>query len=81
MIPENLSVHVDGQDITYQISIDPDQMDLIIASELRRCYEGLATNPIQWEERERTMEAILVVLEHYMTQSDYNEWYETIKEL
>ena len=81
MIPENLSIHVDGQDVTYQISIDPDQMDLIVASELRRCYESLARPFGDWPERIPTMEAILVVLEHYMTVDDYNEWYETIKEL
>jgi len=63
------------------LTLDPDEMDTIIASELRQCYESLATTPIQWDERERTMEAVLVVLEHYMAQDDYNAWYETIKEL
>ena len=81
MKPENLYVNIDGEEIKYQISIDPDQMDEIVASELRRCYVALAHPFGDWPERVATMEAVLVVLEHYMTEADYNEWYETIKEL
>lgn len=62
-------------------TIDPDEMDNLIAYELRQCYESLATTPIKWPEREPTMEAILVVLEHYMAKGEYDAWYETIKEL
>ena len=62
-------------------TIDPDEMDNLIAYELRQCYEGLATTPIQWKEREQTMDALLVVLDHYMPKAEYDAWYETIKEL
>ena len=62
-------------------TIDPDEMDNLIAYELRQCYESLATTPIKWKEREQTMDALLVVLDHYMTKDEYENWYESVKEL
>lgn len=67
---------------TIKFTIDPNEMDALVAQQLRDCYVSLANSPpIDWEERIPTMEAILVVLEHYMTPSEYDAWYETIKEL
>lgn len=66
---------------TLTLTVDPDEMDALVAQQLRDCYWALATPFGDWPERIPTMEAILVVLEHYMTEADYNDWYETIKEL
>ena len=66
---------------TLTFTVDPDEMDALVAQQLRACYESLAQPFGDWPERIATMEAILVVLEHYMAEKEYNEWYETIKEL
>ena len=62
-------------------TIDPDEMDNLIADELRQCYESMVTSPIKWVEKEGTLEALLVVLDHYMTKEEYEIWYDSIKEL
>ena len=68
---------------TITFTVDPDEMDELIAQELRECYVALAdqSHHINFKERVPTMEAILVVLDHYMTREAYETWYETIKEL
>ena len=68
---------------TITFTVDPDEMDELVAQELRDCYVALASqvNYINFKERVPTMEAILVVLDHYMTRYAYEAWYETIKEL
>ena len=62
-------------------TIDPDEMDALVAQQLRACYESLAHPFGDWPERIETMEAILVVLSHYMIHEDYEKWYDRIKEL
>lgn len=66
---------------TFTFTLDPDEIDKLIASELRQCYESMATSPINWAERKDTLEALLVVLDHYMAKDDYETWYESIKNL
>ena len=68
---------------TITFTIDPDEMDDLIAQELRECYVALADQShfINFKERVPTMEALLVVLEHYMPHDEFEAWYETIKEL
>jgi len=66
---------------TLTFTICPDEMDALVAQQLRACYESLAQPFGDWPERIPTMEAILVVLEHYMAPNEYEAWYETIKEL
>lgn len=66
---------------TLTFTIDPDEMDALVAQQLRECYESLAQPFGDWPERIPTMEAILVVLDHYMAPNEYEAWYETIKEL
>ena len=67
---------------TITLKFDDDEIDALVADQLRNCYESLANMPpVDWPERIPTMEAILVVLEHYMAENEYNEWYETIKDL
>ena len=81
MTPDNLWIDVDGKQIKYQISVDPDQLDLIIASELRRCYVDTMTTWRKEKDSPQLGEALLVVLQHFMTHSEFEDWYETIKEL
>lgn len=62
-------------------TLDPDELDALVALQLRECYKSLALPFGDWPERIATMEAILVVLDHYMVHDEYEAWYETIKEL
>lgn len=66
---------------TIKFTIDPDEMDALVAQQLRACYVDLANPFGDWPERKPTMEALLVVLEHYMPPNEYEAWYESIKEL
>lgn len=63
---------------TVTFTLDPDELDELIATELRRCYKDLATADIKWPEREPTMEAILVILGHYMTEPEFGAWKQSI---
>ena len=62
-------------------SIDPDEMDALVAQQLRASYIDMADQRFKWAERVPTMEAILVVLQHFMPVHEFEAWYETIKEL
>ena len=66
---------------TITLKFDDDEIDALVADQLRACYESLAQPFGDWPERIATMEAILVVLEHYMSPTDYEVFYEQIKDL
>ena len=63
------------------IEVDPDQMQMWIVNELKQCYIDHATNWKKEPDYTVLSDALLTVIEHYSVQSEYNEWYETIKEL
>jgi hypothetical protein len=67
---------------TITITIDPDEVDDLVASDLRRCYIDAKT---LWDHdtayNERLCDAILTVIEHYMPHAEFEAWYEEIKEL
>ena len=63
------------------IEVDPDQMQMWIVNELKQCYIDHATNWKKEPDYDVLSDALLTVIEHYSVQSEYNEWYETIKEL
>ena len=91
MKPEKLYVNIDGEEVEYDnadlktkitVTVDPDEVDDLVASDLRRCYVDAK---MFWDHdkayNERLCDAILTVLEHYMIQADFEAWYETIREL
>ena len=63
------------------VNIDPDQMDTWIEEDLRRCYVDARVHWHNEPDNDRLCEALLTVLDHYMWQSDFEAWYESIKEL
>ena len=63
------------------LSVDPDQMDLWVGEELRRCYVDARVHWHNEPDNERLCDALLTVIEHYMASSKFEAWYETIKEL
>ena len=63
------------------IEVDPDQLQMWVVNELKQCYTDHATHWKKEPDYEKLSDALLTVIEHYSVQSEYNEWYETIKEL
>lgn len=63
------------------IEVDPDQLQMWVVNELKQCYIDHATYWKKEPDYEKLSDALLTVIEHYSVQSEYNEWYETIKEL
>jgi hypothetical protein len=63
------------------IEVDPDQIQMWIVNELKQCYIDHAINWNKEPDYDVLSDALLTVIEHYSVQSEYNEWYETIKEL
>jgi len=63
------------------IDIDPDQMDTWVRNELRRCYTDNATVWHNEPNSERLGDALLTVIEHYSNLNEFENWYETIKDL
>ena len=63
------------------IEVDPDQMDMWIVNELKQCYIDHATRWKHEPDYEKLTDSLLTVIEHYSVQSEFNEWYESIKEL
>lgn len=62
-------------------TIDPDEMDKYIAADLRNCYVDNVTKWCNQPESEKLSDALLTVIEHYMAHSEYEDWYDTIKDL
>ena len=81
MKPSELVVKVDGEDVKYHIAIDPDQMDIIVQTELRRCYEDHVKFWRKELDFETLSDALLTVIRHYTSENEFEEWYETIKDL
>ena len=63
------------------IDINPDQMYMWIVNELKNCYIDQATCWKHEPDYEKLSDALLTVIQHYSVQSEFNEWYESIKEL
>ena len=63
------------------LTIDPDQMDQWIEQDLRRCYVDARVHWHNEPDNERLCDALLTVIQHYMSHDAFEQWYETIKEL
>ena len=63
------------------IEVDPDQMQMWVVNDLKQCYIDHATHWKKEPDYDMLSDALLTVIEHYSAPSEYNEWYETIKEL
>ena len=63
------------------LEIDPDQLEAWIRDELRRCYVDNATIFHKEKDSQQLGDALLTVIEHYSAPSEYDKWYEEIKDL
>jgi len=63
------------------IEVDPDQMQMWVVNDLKQCYIDHATRWKKEPDYDMLSDALLTVIEHYSVRSEFNEWYETIKEL
>ena len=63
------------------IDVSDDQMDLWVRDELRRCYVDTVTVWKNQQDAPELGDALLTVIQHYSAASEYEEWYETIKDL
>lgn len=63
------------------LEVSDEQMELWVTNELRRCY----VDNIKFWRKEKDAaqlgDALLTVIEHYSSPPEYDEWYETIKDL
>ena len=63
------------------IEVDPDQMQMWIVNDLKQNYIDQVMHWSKEPDAEKLADSLLTVIEYYSTPSEYNEWYETIKEL
>ena len=63
------------------VEVDPDQMYMWVVNELKQCYIDHATNWKKEPDYDQLSDALLTVIKHYSIYSEFEAWYETIKEL
>ena len=63
------------------LEVSDDQMDTWIRDELRRCYVDNATVWKDQQDSPHLGDALLTVIEHYSSPSEYDDWYDNIKDL
>ena len=63
------------------LEVDHDQLTDWMVEELKQCYIDHATHWKKEPDYDTLSDALLTVIEHYSVQSEFEEWYETIKEL
>ena len=63
------------------IEVDPDWIIDLVREELKKCYLDQVKCWKHEKDFEKLSDSLLTVIEHYSIQSEYNDWYETIKEL
>lgn len=65
----------------FTFQIHPDEFDEALVSRLQETYIDHVTNWMFEPDSEKLTESLLTVIEHFMVHSEYEAWYETIKEL
>lgn len=63
------------------IDVDTDQLQMLIINELKRCYIDRALFWKKEPDYEEVSNALLTVIALYSVKSEFDEWYETIKDL
>jgi len=63
------------------IDVDTDQLHMWIVNELKQCYIDRALHWKKEPDYEEVSNALLTVIDHYSVKSEFDEWYETIKDL
>jgi hypothetical protein len=65
----------------YCIDINSDEFDAMLIKRLQETNIAHVTNWKAEPHFEVLSDALLTVLDHFMVYSEFNDWYETIKEL
>lgn len=63
------------------LKVDPDEIDRLIADELRDLYVSVMTEPLNEPDRGDFSDALLKVIQYHMSPASFESWYENIKEL
>ena len=61
--------------------IDIDELREVLVNDLKESYIDQVKHWSKEPDAEKLADSLLTVIEYYSTPSEYNEWYETIKEL
>ena len=65
----------------FTFQIHPDEFDEALVARLQETYIDHVTNWAFEPDAEKLAESLLTVLQLFMVHSEYEQWYETIKEL
>jgi hypothetical protein len=65
--------------MSYQITLDVEEVTKLVAHDLKESYDVLSKNPDD-PYNDKMMNAIKVVLEHYSKPSDYDKWLDSLDE-
>jgi len=63
------------------LEVDHDQLTDWMVKELKQCYIDHATLWYKEPDYDLLSDALLTVIEHYSVYTEFEKWYETIKEL
>lgn len=67
--------------IKFTFTVSEDEFDEAMLKQLQWHYVDQVTNWKHEPDASNLQDALLTVIEFYMIPSEYDEWYETIKEL
>ena len=62
--------------MSYQISLDQEEVTKLIAKDLMESYDGNLKEPYN----EKMLEALKIVIEYYTAPSEYDEWLDSLNE-
>lgn len=65
----------------YKIAVDWEDVENLIRQQLRKDYVDTMTTWRSQPDSEQLGEALLEVIKYYSAPQEFEEWYETIKEL
>ena len=65
----------------YKISVDWEDLENLMREQLREDYIGTVTTWKTQPDSEQLGEALLEVIKYYSAPSEFETWYETIKDL
>ena len=67
--------------IKFTLTISEDEFDEALVKQLQNHYIDQVTNWKHEPDADNLQDALLTVIEFYMIPSEFEEWYETVKDL
>ncbi len=65
--------------MSYQITLDAEEVTKLVAHDLRVSYDSL-NEEFSDEYSSKCKDAIRIVLQYYMSPTDYNKWLDSLEE-